>query len=72
MFTRPVYKRTRVKIRSSSAYVWPIPPGAYSDYLVAVRDALREIYEHEALLAAMPAGGDVVGLFSKGVSLART
>jgi hypothetical protein len=71
MFTRPVYKRTRVKV-PRVYYVWPIPPGAYSDYLVALRDALREIYEHDALLAAMPAGGDVVGLFSKGVRDART
>ena len=71
MITRPVYKRIRVKMPGTH-YVWPFPHGSYEfAYFSAWRDALRQCHEHEAVVAAMPIGGDAVALFSKGVDLAR-
>ena len=71
MITKPTYRKTRIKMPGTH-YVWPFPHGSYEfAYFAAWRDALRQCHEHEAVVAAMPAGGDAVALFSKGVDLAR-
>ena len=71
MITKPKYKKTRIKL-PGGAWFLPLSPGsAEHDALRRVITWTRQCYEHEAVVAAMPTGGDAVNLFSKGVSLAR-